>query len=71
MTVFDEIAEKTGGDQWEEWEKQILGAKDEIAAFVARRRLGGDAKEVIDWFEGSFNFCLQVTFNDGGPLFAS
>ena len=67
MTVFDEIAEKTGDDQWEEWKKQVLGARDEIAAFVARRRPGGEAKEVIDWFEGSFNFCLQVTFNDGGP----
>jgi hypothetical protein len=26
MTVFDEIAEKTGDDQWEEWKKQVLGA---------------------------------------------
>jgi hypothetical protein len=35
MTVFDEIAEKTGDDQWEEWKKQVLGARDEIAAFVS------------------------------------
>jgi hypothetical protein len=26
MTVFDEIVEKTGGDQWQEWKKQALGA---------------------------------------------
>ena len=49
------------------WKKQVLNARDEIAAFVARRRPGGEAENVIDWFEGSFNFCLRVTFNDGGP----
>jgi hypothetical protein len=65
MTVFDEIAEKAGDDQWEKWKKQVLEAKNEIASFVADRR-GAKAKEVVDWFEGSFNFCLQVTFNDGG-----
>jgi hypothetical protein len=64
MAVFDEIAEKTGDDQWDEWKRQVLDASDEIASFVARRRSGGDA-EVIDWFEGSFNFCLRVTFNNG------
>jgi hypothetical protein len=67
MTAFDEIAEKAGDDQWEEWKKQVLDARDEIALFVAYHREGGEAKEVIDWFEGSFNFCLQVTFNDRGP----
>jgi hypothetical protein len=67
MTVFDEIAEKTGDDQWAEWKKLVLDARAEIALFVARFRLGGEAPEVIDWFEGSFNFCLRVTFYDGGP----
>lgn len=66
MTVFDEVAGKTGDDQWEEWKKQVLGARDEIAAFVACYRTGGEYEEVIDWFGGSFNFCLQVTFNDKG-----
>jgi hypothetical protein len=64
MVVFDEIAEQTGDDQWDEWKRQVLDASDEIASFVARCRSGGDA-EVIDWFEGSFNFCLRVTFNKG------
>jgi hypothetical protein len=67
MTVFDEIAEKTGDNQWEEWKKLVLDAKDEIASFVGHYRLGGKGAEVIDWFEGSFNFCLRVTFYDGGP----
>lgn len=66
MTVFDEIAEKTGEDQWNEWKERVLDATDEIAAFVASSRPGREAK-VVDWFEGSFNFCLKVTFNDSGP----
>lgn len=66
-TVFDEIAEKIGDDRWEEWKKRVLDGKDQIAAFVAYRRSGGEANRIVNWFEGSFNFCLQVTFNDGGP----
>ncbi|KAL9082060.1 MAG: hypothetical protein Q9165_008931 [Trypethelium subeluteriae] len=40
MTIFDEIAEKIGDDQWEKWKIQVLDAKDEIAAFVATYQLG-------------------------------
>ncbi|KID96856.1 phosphotransferase enzyme family protein, partial [Metarhizium majus ARSEF 297] len=65
MSVFDEIAEKAGDAQWDKWKDKILGARSEIASFVACR-LGRDAEEVIDWFEGSFNFCLRVVFNDAG-----
>lgn len=67
MTVFDELAEKKGDDEFERWRKRVLAATDEIGAFVAGRRLRGEAKGVIDFFEGSFNFCLQVTFDDSGP----
>jgi hypothetical protein len=66
MTLFDELAEKLGDDQWNEWKAKVLDAKEEIAAFVASRRPGRGA-EVLDWFQGSFNFCLQVTYNDGTP----
>lgn len=65
MVAFDEIAEKTGDDLWDIWKKQVLDASDETASFVTRYRSGAGA-EVIDWFEGPFNFCLQVTFNDTG-----
>ncbi|KIE01414.1 phosphotransferase enzyme family protein, partial [Metarhizium majus ARSEF 297] len=65
MSGFDEIAEKAGDAQWDKWKDKILGARSEIALFVACR-LGRDAGEVIDWFGGSFNFCLQVMFNDAG-----
>jgi hypothetical protein len=66
MTLFDEVAEKLGDDQWDEWKAKVLNAKEEIAAFVASRQPGRGA-EVLDWFQGSFNFCLQIMYNDGTP----
>ncbi|KAF2644206.1 phosphotransferase enzyme family protein-like protein [Massarina eburnea CBS 473.64] len=66
MTTFDELAEKIGDDQWNEWKTQVLGAQEEISAFVASRRPGRGA-EVLDWFQGSFNFCLQIMYSDGTP----
>ncbi|KAF5130830.1 hypothetical protein E5D57_007179 [Metarhizium anisopliae] len=65
MNGFDEIAEKAGDAQWDKWKDKILGAHSEVAFFVACR-LGRDDGEVIDWFEGSFNFCLRVMFNNAG-----
>ncbi|KAL9112421.1 MAG: hypothetical protein Q9227_003263 [Pyrenula ochraceoflavens] len=66
MTIFDEIAEKQGDDKWEEWKKLVLEARDEIAAFVGSYRTGGTAK-YINWHQGSFNFCLRISFEDDGP----
>lgn len=42
MTVFDEIAEKHGHDQWMEWKERVLGAKEEIAAFASLLVAGQD-----------------------------
>ncbi|KAF2471052.1 phosphotransferase enzyme family protein-like protein [Lindgomyces ingoldianus] len=67
MSVYDEIAEKMGDDEWCKWKEQVLNAKDEIAHFVARYRPGSQNPEVIDWMGGSFNLCLRVMFSDGGP----
>jgi hypothetical protein len=66
MTLFDELAEKLGDDQWDEWKEKVLNAKEDIAAFVASRRPGRGA-EVLDWFQGSFNLCLQIMYSDGTP----
>ncbi|OAQ59946.1 phosphotransferase enzyme family protein [Pochonia chlamydosporia 170] len=63
MSVFDEIAEKAGDAHWDKWKDEVFGARAETASFVARR-LGRGGEEVIDWFEGSFNFCLRVMFDD-------
>lgn len=41
--------------------KTVLDAKKEIAVFVASRRPGRGA-EVLDWFQGCFNFCLQIVY---------
>ena len=38
MTLFDELAEKLGDDQWKEWTARVLDAKEEIVAFVASRQ---------------------------------
>lgn len=59
MGYFDEIAEKIGDDQWDEWKKRVLEASSEIASFVSRRLSRGNSK-VVGWSEGSFNFCLRV-----------
>ncbi|EFY92604.1 phosphotransferase enzyme family protein [Metarhizium acridum CQMa 102] len=65
MSVFDEIAEKSGDTLWDKWKDEVLGVRAEVASFVACR-LDRGAGEVVDWFEGSFNFCLRVEFKDGG-----
>jgi hypothetical protein len=66
MTLFDELAEKLGDDQWNTWKSQVLSAREEIASFVATRQPGRDA-EVLDWFQGSFNFCLQIMYQRRHP----
>jgi hypothetical protein len=66
MTLFDELAEEIGDDQYREWKARVLDAKEEIASFVAQHQPGRGA-EVLDWFQGSFNFCLQIMYNDGTP----
>lgn len=66
MTCFDELAEKAGDDQWDEWKEIVLDAKEEIADFVASQRPGRGA-EVVGHLQGSFNLCLQITYSDGTP----
>ncbi|KAL5345194.1 hypothetical protein ACLOAV_009563 [Pseudogymnoascus australis] len=56
MTVFDEIAETDGDEEYFAWLKNVTASKDEIVTFVAGRREGGKL--------GSF---ICIKFNDGGP----
>lgn len=67
MTVFDEIAENDGDNEWKAWLEEVFTAKYEIVSFVAGRREKGKAGEFVRYLRGSFNFCICVTFNDGGP----
>ncbi len=66
MATYDAVAEAKGDKEWEAWLKRVFGAMDEIGAFVAQRRRG-EASGIPNIYRGSFNFCVRVTFKDGGP----
>jgi hypothetical protein len=67
MTAYDEIAEVEADDECRAWLSKVLGAKEEIVAFVSGRRPGCPEGEFDGYLKGSFNFCISVRFNDGGP----
>ncbi|KAL6712090.1 hypothetical protein ACN47E_003133 [Coniothyrium glycines] len=67
MTVFDELAETDGDNEFKAWLSKVIDAKQEIVAFVASRRQGKPAGEFDCYLKGSFNLSLVVRFNDGGP----
>lgn len=67
MTAYDEIAEAEADDECRAWLTKILGAKEEIIAFVSSRRSGCSMGEFNGYMRGSFNLCISVRFNDDGP----
>lgn len=67
MTVFDEIFETNGDNEWKAWLNNVLDWKVEIATFVASRRKRGQATEIVGYLKGSFNFSIRVRFSDEGP----
>ncbi|KAF2474404.1 phosphotransferase enzyme family protein-like protein [Lindgomyces ingoldianus] len=67
MTAYDEIAEVEADDECRAWLVKVLSAKEEIVAFVSSRRPGCPEGEFDGYLRGSFNFCISVRFNDGGP----
>lgn len=67
MTAYDEIAELNADNECRAWLRKVLDLKEEIVAFVASRRPGQPTGEYDGWNTGSFNFCISVKFNDGGP----
>ncbi|KAH8695720.1 phosphotransferase enzyme family protein-like protein [Phaeosphaeriaceae sp. PMI808] len=67
MTVFDELAETDGDNEFKAWLSKVIDAKQEIVAFVASRRQGKPAGEFDGYLKGSFNLSLVVRFSDGGP----
>ncbi|EEP80243.1 predicted protein [Uncinocarpus reesii 1704] len=66
MTVFDELAETNGDNEWKDWLSKILDLKIEIATFVASRCRRGQVTEIVGYLKGSFNLGLHVRF-DAGP----
>ncbi|MCJ1253646.1 hypothetical protein MMC24_001458 [Lignoscripta atroalba] len=67
MTSVDEIAEAKGETEWISWKDKVIESIDEIAAFVACRRGGGDAERILHYYRGSFNICIHIKFKDAGP----
>jgi hypothetical protein len=67
MTVFDEIAETDGDNEWKAWLEKVFASRNEIVAFVAGRREEGKAGEFVRYLKGSFNLSICIKFGDGGP----
>jgi hypothetical protein len=67
MTAYDEIAEVEADNECRAWLIKVLGAKEEIVAFVSSRHPRRPEGEFDGYLKGSFNFCISVRFNDGGP----
>jgi hypothetical protein len=47
MTIFDEIAEADGDNEWEAWLERVFASRDEIVTFVAGHREEGKAGEFV------------------------
>lgn len=67
MTAYDELAQVEADDECRAWLIKFVGAKEEIVAFVSSRRPGCPQGEFDGYLKGSFNICISVRFNDGGP----
>jgi hypothetical protein len=67
MTDYDGIAEARADEEWTSWYMKAFCGRDEIGAFVAHYRHGGKASATPNFYMGSFNFCVRVTFYDEGP----
>ncbi|KAH8702979.1 hypothetical protein GQ44DRAFT_783020 [Phaeosphaeriaceae sp. PMI808] len=67
MTVFDELAETDGDNEFKAWLSMVIDAKQEIVKFVASQRQGNQVGEFDGYLKGSFNLSLVVRFSDGGP----
>jgi hypothetical protein len=49
MTVFDEIADTDGDDEWKAWLEKVFASRDEIVTFDAGHREGGTAGEFVHY----------------------
>jgi hypothetical protein len=67
MTVFDEIAETDGDNEWKAWLEKVFASRNEIVTFVAGRREEGKAGDFVRYLKGSFNLSICIKFGDGGP----
>ncbi|KAG9197456.1 hypothetical protein G6514_001553 [Epicoccum nigrum] len=66
MTVFDELAETDGDDEFKAWVSDVYDAKQKFIDFVASRREGQPVGRFDGYLKGSFNLSLVIRFDDGG-----
>ena len=64
MTVFDELAETAGDNEWKAWLKKIFASKDEIVAFVADHCEEGKVRKFIHYLKSFFNLSICIKFSD-------
>jgi aminoglycoside phosphotransferase (APT) family kinase protein len=67
MTAYDEIAEIEADDECRAWLTTALASKEEIVAFVSSHLPDRSGGEFEGYLRGSYNFCISVSFDDGGP----
>jgi hypothetical protein len=67
MTVFDELAETDGDEEFKAWVSDVYDAKQKIIDFVSSRREGQPVGDFDGYLKGSFNLSLVIKFDDGGP----
>ena len=68
MTVFDELAEMDGDEEFKAWVSDVYNAnKQRTVDFVASRRECHPVGEFDGYLKGSFNLSLVIRFDDGGP----
>ena len=67
MTNFDNVAERKAEEEWRAWLGDVKGALDELIGMVHRKRGGGEFEEIVRYYGGSFNICIQISFDDDGP----
>lgn len=67
MTSFDKVAEAKAEERWKDWLGDVKEALDELIQMVHHERGGGEFEEIVRYYGGSFNICLQIRFDDDGP----
>jgi aminoglycoside phosphotransferase (APT) family kinase protein len=66
ITVFDELAETDGDEEFKAWVSDVYDAKQKIIDFVSSRREGQPVGEFDGYLKGSSNLGLVIRFDNGG-----
>jgi hypothetical protein len=67
MTVFDELAETDGDEEFQAWLSKLIDAKQEVVDFVSSCCPGHPIGVFDGYLKGSFNLNIIVKLNEAGP----